>query len=828
MTSFSNPKQRTKKCTTSGPAICEILHTNLFHVIRYNEISSVLFPKLKLISNNLEAMGRQGGCKKHPKSGAPTATDPNLLNFYFSSDSATQRQGDNGGGGRDRSRGGRGNRNSHQRRQNSRKDSRSKEDRVSVRRKPSSAMFYLHSSPDHGFVITRRPGKMQQHQYTFNGPDSAVSWDSVRIVKYLSSTTEDDDGASCPICLDSLLCARITKCGHCFCLPCIIRHVHSFNESNPYADAPKCPCCGIPLHLDDLRPVDVRLGQPPAVNHAVRLVKLHRSKGCPCPFLPYACQPRRLARHAAPCQTDADAPFSKFNYVDPDVYQSFLMDNLNELEGKERVVGDNMDALCHNEAVNRILKQIQDAMEEAEEESALMKRFKSPTSGIYQHHPEKLLAKTRSSDASEGDNEPMRRSAAVLFDDDTMSQKCGNDNEDVREPQPHAAFQVTAATRYRGDSVCSFEEQHSLHSQCNFDDVSQQQKQRQRGCSISSSVSDLDFTDQQSHPVSPGSIVGSRGRTKTDTRIGGSMYLDNDETAFYQAEDGSLCFLCGFNMKCLQSDYSSMISDGSQEELITLPSTAGTASHSQEHRIRKSLPLPDRIEGKVLEVTKVHVTPDIRQRYRFLSHIPLHSDVTFVEIDLGYLLSTETKKAFKKDFAKRKQVRSNRVNAQKREDKRTRRKEEERVNELKARFQAIDPNDVFFHCSAPEAQNVALVGEGFGPVLSTSTGETRNASSPPSNLALSFSNITSVGGAVSRVHSTEANFPSLGGAPISKKAPPPQTWVHTKPSFQPASMDDRAKSASASTMVPKDAKKKSSKGDKIVLFSTGSHRGSSY
>ena len=133
------------------------------------------------------------------RQGKSQSVPSDMLNFHFSTSPPTQK--------------------SHmeesRRKDNRQYSKRTAQDRASARKKAQTAMFYLHSSADHAFVLTRK----SKQGYTFAGPDSTVSWDSVRVVKYLVASTQlmDANQENCPVCLDTFSCARITKCGHCFC-----------------------------------------------------------------------------------------------------------------------------------------------------------------------------------------------------------------------------------------------------------------------------------------------------------------------------------------------------------------------------------------------------------------------------------------------------------------------------------------------------------------------------------------------------------------------------------------------------------------------------------
>lgn len=581
----------------------------------------------------------------------------------------------------------------------------------SLKRVANPHLFALHSSADHAFVLSRRPPR--HANYSFQGSDQPVSWESVRIVKSLVPSE-----VSCPICLDSFTCTRITKCGHMFCLPCLLHHVHAFALNHPYdTDGAKCPCCAVPLHLTDIRPVVLVSVLPPQVGQSMTFVKLHRKKsGCSTPYLPLPTHPRRSAPQAAPSQVDGDAPYCRFNYVDPQAYQSLLETNLAEVQSM--TLYSDVERLCQTLALERVHKELNDALLEQDDEVNLMNRFASPQAGIYQTHGSHLFA-------VDGTSSPRQ-------------------NQTVSEP--------SSERRSRGDSITSVETTDSSRS-------------------------------------------GAHCRR-------GFMFLDDDETAFYQAEDGSLCFLSGFNMNCFRSEF--------------------CLSQSDREECSKSsiVPLPDVVEGKVIEIEKVSLTEDMQHRLRFLSHLPTHSSIVFVELNIGRLLSKETKDKFKKEFAKRKKTRELKKNAERREDERERRKELAVIDERKSRYQRIDPEDEFFR-PVPQDE-IPLEGDAFGPCLgtsdtphSTSQGLSRVAQDPD-HQAPSFSAVARLADQFPALR-TEDNFPSLGSSPPSRKSiPNPAPWGIQR-------------MAASRVHVPVDKGDQPIRGaskKKVVLLSTNTHRGS--
>ncbi|EGE81413.2 RING finger domain-containing protein, variant [Blastomyces dermatitidis ER-3] len=85
--------------------------------------------------------------------------------------------------------------------------------------------------------------------------DIHLDWNSV--LQVLVST--DTQGTSCPICLSTPIAPRMAKCGHVFCLPCLIRFMHSTDDSNPLPEKKarwkKCPICWDIVYISDTRPV---------------------------------------------------------------------------------------------------------------------------------------------------------------------------------------------------------------------------------------------------------------------------------------------------------------------------------------------------------------------------------------------------------------------------------------------------------------------------------------------------------------------------------------------------------------------------------------------
>ncbi|KAF2090468.1 hypothetical protein K490DRAFT_34975 [Saccharata proteae CBS 121410] len=111
--------------------------------------------------------------------------------------------------------------------------------------------------------------------------DTHLDWNNV--LQILASS--QSQSASCPICLGTPVAPRMARCGHIFCLPCLIRYMHSEDEAKPpekRARSKKCPICEDSVYMSDTRPVRWYMGQegePPREGGDVVLRLIMRSSG---------------------------------------------------------------------------------------------------------------------------------------------------------------------------------------------------------------------------------------------------------------------------------------------------------------------------------------------------------------------------------------------------------------------------------------------------------------------------------------------------------------------------------------------------------------------
>ena len=114
---------------------------------------------------------------------------------------------------------------------------------------------YVHAN--YRFIVR---SDREYHTQTVDA-DVHVGWDDV--IQILASA--DTQSTNCPICLSVPVAPRMAKCGHIFCLPCLIRYMHSTDDANSAPDRrarwKKCPICEDSVYVSEVRPVRWFAGQ---------------------------------------------------------------------------------------------------------------------------------------------------------------------------------------------------------------------------------------------------------------------------------------------------------------------------------------------------------------------------------------------------------------------------------------------------------------------------------------------------------------------------------------------------------------------------------------
>jgi len=111
--------------------------------------------------------------------------------------------------------------------------------------------------------------------------DVHLPWD--HILQVLASAITQCP--NCPICLSTPVAPRMAKCGHIFCLPCLVRYMASQDDDRPPEWKPRykrCVICTDSVYMNDIRPVRFFTGQqnePPRDGEDVVLRLIMRQPG---------------------------------------------------------------------------------------------------------------------------------------------------------------------------------------------------------------------------------------------------------------------------------------------------------------------------------------------------------------------------------------------------------------------------------------------------------------------------------------------------------------------------------------------------------------------
>lgn len=136
---------------------------------------------------------------------------------------------------------------------------------------------YVHAN--YRFVVS------PEASYAAHAADADLHLDWNNVMQVIASS--QSQVASCPICLSDPVASRMAKCGHIFCLSCLIRFMNSSSnddesKSNRGPRWKKCPICEDSVYLHETRPVRFYAGQEsplPRVGDDVILRLMARNAG---------------------------------------------------------------------------------------------------------------------------------------------------------------------------------------------------------------------------------------------------------------------------------------------------------------------------------------------------------------------------------------------------------------------------------------------------------------------------------------------------------------------------------------------------------------------
>lgn len=137
--------------------------------------------------------------------------------------------------------------------------------------------------------------KGDYESYTIS-PDHLVEWTSIEQINFFGSSEEPQ----CPICLYHPVAAKMTRCGHVYCWPCIL-HYLALSDKKSWR---KCPICYEAVHVGDLKSAVSKPHRNYNCDELVTFQLMRRNKNSLRVFKADAIAPKMKSDAHFPCLSD--------------------------------------------------------------------------------------------------------------------------------------------------------------------------------------------------------------------------------------------------------------------------------------------------------------------------------------------------------------------------------------------------------------------------------------------------------------------------------------------------------------------------------------------
>jgi len=566
-------------------------------------------------------------------------------------------------------------------------------------------------------------------------PDTPVHWEQIEQVVLKTTSTVP----SCPICLYPPKAAKIARCGHVFCWPCILHYLSLSDHSWR-----KCPICYDAIHRPDLKSVVSITWDEFNVHDEIefRLMRRDRNSLFALPVEQYF--PEVNEKH--PSINDKLTSYSQLVMASPtQVARGIISKERLELEEQYRAEKDEPEA-CFIEEALQYLSQRESGIDIVYDEII----------------PEDLEADEEteniSSDSTSGDTPPIFL-------------------EDFKEEDMGAA----GAAMILDDSQSR--PRHASSSSDGTVESSEVMDANEVGTIAEDEVTadDLDIST-----IQPALLNKKQNNVKSNN-------TPKDVFFFYQSSDGQPIYLHALNVQMLVHEY------GSLENC------------------------PPKIKGKIMEKDSTSMTEELRNRLRYLRHLPLTSIFEVCEIKIKQpLVSKETLDEFEAQLEVRRRKRNRRAREEKRREKMIKAEENKRMGkfpDMKYRIEsAFHFPQVGNLTNARSTESLVSVESNLStsPNLGASIGDSTDGG------AFSFARMLREGAAKSSAPATALSFPrsetfpSLSATPKAAKKnedsePEPEDYVPPPPK---ANLGDALAHALSQATISGNGKSKTSNGKK--------------
>ena len=391
--------------------------------------------------------------------------------------------------------------------------------------------------------------------------------------------------------------AKIARCGHVFCWPCILHYLSLSDHSWR-----KCPICYDAIHRPDLKSVVSITWDEFNVHDEIefRLMRRDRNSLFALPVEQYF--PEVNEKH--PSINDKLTSYSQLVMASPtQVARGIIAKERLELEDQYRAEKDEPEA-CFIEEALQYLSQRESGIDIAYEE-IISEDLEAE---------EEEEAENNSSDSTSADTPPIFL-------------------EDFKEEEMEAAGAAFL------DPQQQLRPRHASSSSDGTVESSEVMDANEVGADDEVTAEDLDISTIQPALLKKQNIKNNN--------------TPKDVFFFYQSSDGQPIYLHALNVQMLVHEY------GSLENC------------------------PPKIKGKIMEKDSTSMTEDLRNRLRYLRHLPLTSIFEVCEIKIKQpLVSKETLDEFEAQLEVRRRKRNRRAREEKRREKMIKAEENKRMGKF--------------------------------------------------------------------------------------------------------------------------------------------------
>eukprot|EP00058_Branchiostoma_floridae_P024095 XP_002609585.1 hypothetical protein BRAFLDRAFT_115063 [Branchiostoma floridae] len=443
-------------------------------------------------------------------------------------------------------------------------------------------------------------------------PDTLVDWDSIEQVRLFSNEVP-----SCPICLYPPTAAKITRCGHIYCWPCILHYLALSDKSWR-----KCPICYDAVHKKDLKSVVAMEAPQYAVGGTITMRLMKRERGSV------------VALPVSQWKQKADKGVQPFN-IDDEVDTRFV-----------KLLGASSDQV-HTQIIGPEKAMLQDQLEKEKDcpeacfiEAALKSLTEREEKTITEKQVGQLAAAAAGLSTEEGGQEEEDSKEDKPSQNTWQASKPSVEyasafsDEEVENEAPLSPIAVDGilepaeetTTPLVPDTGNQEDQEHSVG----------ENKESDVAVEEATASSAIDGETTASADTASNQGAAAAGHEATSLPYGAKNFF-----YFYQADDGQHLYLHSLNIKCLVKEY------GSLENC------------------------PEIISGKIVEIDQEFMTEDVRRRLRYLSHLPLTCEFSVCELSIKPpLVSRATLRFFEDEVQKRKQARAKKHRQEQRRDRR--------------------------------------------------------------------------------------------------------------------------------------------------------------